>query len=103
MIYPYQHAIAVKYTLPIAQEATYGAFTLRVFLVNEKQRMIDENTGGLGFGDNQLLVRMLKSEFDRVGIVARTNISIDGVNYSIQSIPASTVMGEITLPVAVKL
>lgn len=102
MIFPYQHAIAVKYSLPTAQLATYGALTLRVFLINEKQRMIDENTGGLGFGDNQFLVRMLKSEFDRVGIVARTNITIESVNYSIQSIPAATIMGEITLPVAIK-
>jgi hypothetical protein len=103
MTFPYKHAIAAKYTLPTAKLATYGAFTLRVFLINEKQRVIDENTGGLSFGDNQLLVRMLKSEFDRVGIVARTNITIDGVNYSIQSIPAATAMGEITLPVAIKL
>lgn len=102
MTFPYQFAINVKYSLPPSQIATYGAFTLRVILLNEKQRVIDENTGGLGFGDNQLLVRMLKSEFDRVGIVARTNITIDGVNYSIQSIPAATIMGEITLPVAVK-
>lgn len=103
MTSPYQFAINAKYTLPTAQLATYGTFTLRVFLINEKQRVIDENTGGLSFGDNQLLVRMLKSEFDRVGIVARTNITIDSVNYSIQSIPAATVMGEITLPVAIKL
>ena len=102
MIFPYQHEIAVKYSLPTAKLATYGALTLRVFLINEKQRMIDENTGGLGFGDNQFLVRMLKSEFDRVGIVARTNITIESVNYSIQSIPAATIMGEITLPVAIK-
>jgi hypothetical protein len=103
MTFPYQFAINAKYSLPPSQVATYGAFTLRVILLNEKQRVIDENTGGLGFGDNQFLVRMLKSEFDRVGIVARTNITIEGVNYSIQSIPAATIMGEITLPVAVKI
>ena len=98
MTFPFQHATAVKYAFVkpngFAEDATYDGNTFRVIY---GQTPKTDEIGNMIVGSNQLYLKTLKSEVDRLGITKRTTVTVGGLDYQITDVLMETVMGEVTI------
>ena len=96
---PYDFATIAKYSTPLADDATFNGFSFRAIATITKLKNIDQ-MGNVTFGDTQHTVRMMFSEFERVGLSARATVVVGGISYIIQAVPDKTQSNEIILPVS---
>ncbi|MDD5227187.1 MAG: hypothetical protein PHD53_00120 [Methylococcales bacterium] len=90
---PYLFAVEAKYKTPLASDALYNTFPLKVILSHGAKA---DDLGLVNVDDMQFTCRVLKSEIDRLGIFPRNKIVIDGLTFKITKIPMA-LQGEVIM------
>lgn len=86
-------AVEAKYQTPLASDALYNALPLKVILSHGAKA---DDLGLVNVDDMQFTCRVLKSEIDRLSILPRTEIVIDGLTFRITKIPMA-LQGEVVM------
>jgi hypothetical protein len=101
MVLPFQHAATLKYQMlkpnGYAEDAlNKDGHKFRVIF--GQQPRLDE-FGDVIIGSQITYIKTLQSEVDRLSLLKRQSITVDGVQYAMLDIPAPTVLGEVAIQI----